>query len=322
MKRVRVRAHRRLGVSVRSHDRTLNRRDETHVQTLIFPRGRFSRLQAIDWARAHKKRYDKIDETGDSIRMRQASPSEFKRSSFRTIELGGSGVKAVVGHLRGNNEAASERKTIVIAWTEPEAEIEREGRVDLGERHKFLYVLRGRAAMWRNEGTEEDVHKAEQYAARENAQLIDGVPRGDTTQRMRVFVYPTTEKEPLERARRDVTGTGRRHTRLARGEETRRLNKQRYAHKRSKPWGPIELEVIGPKGPMNKADSGKVMSLSFATTQEAQGFARDLQHHGVQATAIPMAGSHPIVLASVKNVGDALTVERRFKAMRAPRLIS
>lgn len=113
-----------------------------------------------------------------------------------------------------------------------------------------------------------------------------------------------------------------RDARLARNEEIRRLNKQKFAKSR-RVGGPIGLEVVGPKGPLNEAGSGsKVMSFSFVTTQEAEGFARDLQKHGVEAKAIPMAGMSPIVLASVKNYDDVFTVERRYKALRAPRVFS
>lgn len=72
----------------------------------------------------------------------------------------------------------------------------------------------------------------------------------------------------------------------------------------------------------NRANSGKVLSLSFSTKQEAEGFARDLQHHGVNAQVVPVPGTSPIVLASVKNYEDIFTVEKRFKAHRAPRVMS
>jgi hypothetical protein len=72
----------------------------TTVQTLLFPRPRYSESRAKGWARAHNYLAHKTDITDHYIRLRQRPPSAFKSGSFRTITLGNSGVKAVVGHLR------------------------------------------------------------------------------------------------------------------------------------------------------------------------------------------------------------------------------
>jgi hypothetical protein len=85
--------------------------------------------------------------------------------------------------------------TIVVAWTEDMQDLapgQRSWRHDLGERAKLVVVKKPYAAMWRNAGTPEDVVKARAYAKKENP----------TTGR--VMVYPTTEKDPLGRARKDV----------------------------------------------------------------------------------------------------------------------
>jgi len=74
---------------------------KTTVQTLIFPRPRYSPSRAKAWARAHNYAVRKEPDIKEhTIRIRQRNPSEFEGGSFRTISLGKSGVKAVVGHLR------------------------------------------------------------------------------------------------------------------------------------------------------------------------------------------------------------------------------
>jgi hypothetical protein len=72
-------------------------RDKTTVQSLIFPRPKFSAPRAKAWARAHGYHAEKAHMTPDSVRVRQADPDLFKKTSFRTISLGSSGVRAVIG---------------------------------------------------------------------------------------------------------------------------------------------------------------------------------------------------------------------------------
>jgi hypothetical protein len=83
----------------------------TDIQTLIFDKDIFTRDGATRWAEDHDFRFDKIDETEDSYRLRQKDPGRFK--TFRTISLR-DGIKAVVakdgsevvekGFLNGNPE--------------------------------------------------------------------------------------------------------------------------------------------------------------------------------------------------------------------------
>lgn len=63
------------------------------VQSLIFDKKKFSRAQAVKWAKDHDFSAG-VDETGDSYRMRQEEPGKFK--TMRTITMT-EGVKAVVG---------------------------------------------------------------------------------------------------------------------------------------------------------------------------------------------------------------------------------
>lgn len=77
------------------------------VQTLLFERGRFTVERAKAWARKHGFRDNSVDVTADYIRLRQAAPSRFIRSTFGTIVFGrkkgargkkasNTGIKAVV----------------------------------------------------------------------------------------------------------------------------------------------------------------------------------------------------------------------------------
>lgn len=67
----------------------------TEIQTLLFPKDEWSAAFARRWALTHGFKASKTDITTNYIRIRQRPPSQF--SAFRTIELGDSGVKAVIG---------------------------------------------------------------------------------------------------------------------------------------------------------------------------------------------------------------------------------
>ncbi len=89
----------------------------------------------------------------------------------------------------------AELVTIVVAWTVEEHVYDgKPYAADMGQRPGMRVERQGRAAVWLRQGTKADVRKAKEYAAKES-----GAERT-----MHVFVYPTTEQEPLERARRDV----------------------------------------------------------------------------------------------------------------------
>ena len=83
---------------------------------------------------------------------------------------------------------------IVVAWTTEGHELEREGRIDIGERHTFRTVRVPKAVMWKNRGDEKDLAKAKAYVAQQ----------GTPDEPHYVFTYPTSERHPLERAREDV----------------------------------------------------------------------------------------------------------------------
>ena len=83
----------------------------------------------------------------------------------------------------------SAQLTIVLARVEQDHVVVKQGRIDLGERHTFASVDRPVAMVWLNAGDQMDVERAQAYASQ----------NGYT-----VFTYPTTEPEPLQRARLDV----------------------------------------------------------------------------------------------------------------------
>jgi hypothetical protein len=72
----------------------------TTVQSLIFPKDKYKTAKECkDWAKKNNYKNNKVDETGDSFRLRQRDPGDFQPGSFRTIEFG-KGIKAVIGKLK------------------------------------------------------------------------------------------------------------------------------------------------------------------------------------------------------------------------------
>ncbi len=75
-----------------------DQRDPASVQTLVFSKDKFETVAAVrKWISEHEPfKANKIDETGESFRVRQVAPSTFKEGSFRTIDID-TGIKAVIG---------------------------------------------------------------------------------------------------------------------------------------------------------------------------------------------------------------------------------
>lgn len=73
----------------------------TDVQTLLFPKDRFTAATARAWAERHDFRAAKVDAgsaTATRLRVRQRDPGAFQKGSFRTITLDRAhGVEAVIG---------------------------------------------------------------------------------------------------------------------------------------------------------------------------------------------------------------------------------
>lgn len=70
----------------------------SRVQTLLFPRDRFTVSEAKAWATRHDWKSGDVDVTSDFIHLRQENPARFRR--IRTVRMGGRGVQARVGWER------------------------------------------------------------------------------------------------------------------------------------------------------------------------------------------------------------------------------
>ncbi|MFA5559931.1 MAG: hypothetical protein WDA59_10865 [Methanofastidiosum sp.] len=77
---------------------------------------------------------------------------------------------------------------IVLARLDSDFIIEKYGRTDLGEHHKYKEIKKPVSLMWLNNGTKEDIKKAKQYAEKEG---------------YKIFTY-NNEKDPLQKAREDI----------------------------------------------------------------------------------------------------------------------
>jgi hypothetical protein len=64
------------------------------VQSLLFPKDRFTVAQSRAWAKAHHYKASKVEGNGEYHRVRQFSPA--KATVLRTIPFGDSGIRAVV----------------------------------------------------------------------------------------------------------------------------------------------------------------------------------------------------------------------------------
>ena len=87
---------------------------------------------------------------------------------------------------------------IVLAWTAPDFEVVRERRRDLGERPEMRELVVGKAAMWKNSVSakklDAEVTKATAYARQQE----------EHDRPIHVFVYPGSERDPLNRAKQEV----------------------------------------------------------------------------------------------------------------------
>lgn len=69
------------------------------AQTYIFSKEKFTKAEAIAWAKKHNKWKGTIRETETSYRIRQINPDHFNKESFNIIEIT-KGVQAVIGFLK------------------------------------------------------------------------------------------------------------------------------------------------------------------------------------------------------------------------------
>lgn len=67
----------------------------TKIQSIIFSKDKFTEKSAKSWAESNDFKYGKVDEKLNTYRLRQNAPSEYRKGSFRTIDIT-DGVKAIV----------------------------------------------------------------------------------------------------------------------------------------------------------------------------------------------------------------------------------
>jgi hypothetical protein len=107
------------------------------------------------------------------------------------------------------HSSAQKLYTIVYAWVEntglePTGEMYYDSSYGI-HRDRLKVVNVGKCAMWLNAGTMADVAAAKAYAAKEREASAYDTTRGYGYKLWNgVFVYPTTEKHPLVRARADA----------------------------------------------------------------------------------------------------------------------
>ncbi len=102
-----------------------------------------------------------------------------------------------IAEIRADREALLAGRdpfvTIVLARIEIEQKIVKHRRIDLGERHTLADVQVPVVIRWLQSGGKADIRAAKTYAAANG---------------YKVFTYPTTEPNPLDRARDDIMKGG------------------------------------------------------------------------------------------------------------------
>lgn len=94
-------------------------------------------------------------------------------------------------------------KTIVIVWADLLHVWDgKPFRADLGERPGTRIEKVAHAVVWLLAGSEDDVSKAIDYCERENLRIHDNINK------RYVRTYPTTEKDPIGRAKREEMNRG------------------------------------------------------------------------------------------------------------------
>lgn len=74
------------------------------VQSIIFDKEKFSKEEAQKWAADHEYTSEGVDETEESLRLRQKQPGDFDPDSFRVMEIK-PGIKLVMGKIKEEEKA-------------------------------------------------------------------------------------------------------------------------------------------------------------------------------------------------------------------------
>jgi hypothetical protein len=98
--------------------------------------------------------------------------------------------------MKGRRIEKMEKFIIVLAWKAEDFKVIKPGQSDIGIPAKIQKIEIGKSAIWLDRGSNEDLEKANSYANRPES--IGGIPG------TKVFTYPLSEKNPLERARKDI----------------------------------------------------------------------------------------------------------------------
>ena len=68
----------------------------TSIQVIIFSKQKFTTDQAQEWCKENNYKFDKLEETENTYRIRQELASAFRKNSLRTFTLEG-GIKSIIG---------------------------------------------------------------------------------------------------------------------------------------------------------------------------------------------------------------------------------
>jgi hypothetical protein len=100
-----------------------------------------------------------------------------------------------------NNLLKRGKVQIVIAHLEEDARCIDPRRGDLGESPIMERFLKPVACMWLRRGTGADIDKANAYV---RTLASDAIGQGIGNQRWSVLVYPTSERDPLGKAKAEI----------------------------------------------------------------------------------------------------------------------
>jgi hypothetical protein len=146
----------------------------------------------------------KKDASGTIIGTTKKAPHGYGYCNIcraKNVHLSADGMLAVhgainmIGMCPGSGKTpghAPEKFKIVLGWVTTELEVVRARRTDLGELPDLKQVLVPKAVVWVNKGSEKDLEKAHSYAKAQKDRTV------------LVFTYPKTEKDPLERAKKET----------------------------------------------------------------------------------------------------------------------
>jgi len=107
-------------------DETEERQPAMHAQSLVFAKKDWTVAAAKKWAKDHDFHAGKVDETEESVRLRQFEPGECKRDSFRSkLVPGAKGITMVMCRKKSEAEAIVDELRELRAMIDPVRVLER-----------------------------------------------------------------------------------------------------------------------------------------------------------------------------------------------------